>query len=101
MMRSLAYNRFGVLMGTSSRASGPRWLSLRGDSLPMRTLIASQGDFCATAVDALLEIGDADHDVVNTRQHSDSSRARDYRMRAGLSPSRYCTGGVPAVRSLR
>src|SRR5262249_492946 len=49
MMRSAAYNRFGVLMGTSSRASGPRWLSLRGDSLPMITLISSQGDFCATA----------------------------------------------------
>src|SRR5215467_4071305 len=49
MMRASAYNRFGVLMGTSSRASGPRWLSLRGDSLPMITLISSQGDFCATA----------------------------------------------------
>src|SRR5262245_18593114 len=49
MMRSSAYNRFGVLMGTSSRASCPRWLSLRGDSLPMITLISSQGDFCATA----------------------------------------------------
>src|SRR5712692_5212608 len=49
MMRFSAYNRFGVLMGTSSRASGPRWLSLRGDSLPMITLISSQGDFCATA----------------------------------------------------
>src|SRR4030095_2240174 len=50
MMRSAAYNRFGVLMGTSSRASCPRWLSLRGDSLPMITLISSQGDFCATAL---------------------------------------------------
>src|SRR5215475_2162861 len=49
MMRSSAYNRFGVLMGTSARASCPRWLNLRGDALPMRTLIASQGDFCATA----------------------------------------------------
>src|SRR5262245_47693294 len=49
MMRSSAYNRFGVLMGTSSRAACPRWLSLRGDSLPMITLISSQGDFCATA----------------------------------------------------
>src|SRR6516162_9217734 len=48
-MRSAAYNRFGVLMGTSSRASSPRWLSLRGNSLPMITLISSQGDFCATA----------------------------------------------------
>src|SRR5262249_56134 len=48
-MRSAAYNRFGVLMGTSSRASRPRWLSLRGNSLPMITLISSQGDFCATA----------------------------------------------------
>src|SRR4029453_8909807 len=52
-------------------------------------------------VDALLEIRDADHDVVNARQHSDSSRARDYRMRAELSPARCSTGGVPAVRSLR
>src|SRR6516162_5710377 len=50
MMRSAAYNRFGVLMGTSSRASSPRWLSLRGNSLLMITLISSQGDFCATAV---------------------------------------------------
>src|SRR6516162_2074357 len=49
MMRSAAYNRFGVLMGTSSRASSPRWLSLRGNSLLMITLISSQGDFCATA----------------------------------------------------
>src|SRR4029450_4164006 len=49
MMRASAYNRFGVLMGTSSRASGPRWLNMRGDSLPMITLISSQGDFCATA----------------------------------------------------
>src|SRR4029434_1503167 len=54
MMRSSAYNRFGVLMGTSSRASCPRWLSLRGDSLPMITLISSQGDFCATAADPCL-----------------------------------------------
>src|SRR6516225_2502383 len=49
MMRSAAYNRFGVLMGTSSRASSPRWLRLRGNSLLMITLISSQGDFCATA----------------------------------------------------
>src|SRR5215831_20260928 len=49
MMRSSAYNRFGVLMGTSARASCPRWLGLRGDSLSMITLISSQGDFCATA----------------------------------------------------
>src|SRR5438445_6086603 len=49
MMRSWAYNCCGVLMGTSWRASCPRWLSLRGDSLPMITLLPSQGDFCATA----------------------------------------------------
>src|SRR5262245_47947735 len=55
MMRSSAYNRFGVLMGTSSRASGPRWLSLRGNSLPLITLISSQGDFCATALAVLQE----------------------------------------------
>src|SRR5882724_6506774 len=50
MMRSSAYNRLGVLMGTSSPASDPRCLSLRGDSLPMIPLISSQGDFCATAI---------------------------------------------------
>src|SRR6266571_7719444 len=49
MTRSWAYNRFGVLMGTSWRASGPRWPSLRGDIWPMITLFLSQGDFCATA----------------------------------------------------
>src|SRR5215831_14607687 len=48
-MRSWAYNGFGVLMGTSWQASGPRWPSLRTDSLPMITLFHSQGDFCATA----------------------------------------------------
>ena len=72
MMRSWAYNRFGVLMGTSWRASDPRWPSLRADSLPMITLFPSQGDFCATAfigvgarpvaigrlMDQLLEIAD-------------------------------------------
>src|SRR5262245_41174935 len=52
-------------------------------------------------VDALLEIGDADHDVVNARQHSNSSRTRDDWMRAELSPARRSTGGVPAVRRLR
>src|SRR5262245_56187239 len=49
MIRSSAYNRFGVLMGTSERASGPRWPSWRDNSMPMITLISSQGDFCATA----------------------------------------------------
>src|SRR4029434_8945187 len=49
MTRSWAYNRFGVLMGASWRASGPRWPSLRGGVLPMITLFPSQGDFCATA----------------------------------------------------
>src|SRR5713226_4577738 len=48
-MRSWAYNCFGVLMGASWRASGPRWPSLMGDILPMITLFPSQGDFCATA----------------------------------------------------
>jgi hypothetical protein len=42
-------NRFGVPMGTSSPASDPRCLRLRGDALSMIPLIASQGDFCATA----------------------------------------------------
>src|SRR5206468_12280059 len=51
MIRSWAYNRFGVLMGTSSRASCPRWPSLRGNSWPMITLFSSQGDFCATAME--------------------------------------------------
>src|SRR4051812_40504563 len=49
MMRSSAYNRFGVLMGTSWPASCPRWYGLREDSLPMITLLPSQGDFYATA----------------------------------------------------
>ena len=48
-MRSWAYNRLGVLMGTSARASCPRWLNLRRGSLPMITLFLSQGDFYATA----------------------------------------------------
>src|SRR5262245_19786491 len=64
MMRSSAYNRFGVLMGTSARASCPRWLNLRGDALPMRTLIASQGDFCATADEGFLKVED-DSAVIN------------------------------------
>src|SRR5437870_5234575 len=55
MIRSWAYNRFGVLMGTSSRASCPRWPSLRGNSWPMITLFSSQGDFCATAFFAFKE----------------------------------------------
>src|SRR5436309_8689982 len=56
MMRSWAYNCFGVLMGTSWQASGPRWPSLRGDSWPMIILFPSQGDFCATAFDRNLVI---------------------------------------------
>src|SRR5205823_5723200 len=40
-------------MGTSSRASCPRWPSLRGNSWPMITLFSSQGDFCATAVEGI------------------------------------------------
>src|SRR6266496_3096241 len=55
MMRSSAYNRFGVLMGTSWPASCPRWYGLREDSLPMITLFPSQGDFYATA-DGLLPL---------------------------------------------
>src|SRR5262245_19741426 len=55
-MRSWAYNGFGVLMGTSWQASGPRWPSLRTDSLPMITLFHSQGDFCATAPAALFDV---------------------------------------------
>src|SRR3989442_6321849 len=51
-MRSWAYNCFGVLMGTSWRASCPRWPSLRRNSWPMITLFPSQGDFCATATEA-------------------------------------------------
>src|SRR5215471_19313924 len=50
-MRSWAYNGFGVLMGTSWRASCLRWPSWMGDSWPMITLFLSQGDFCATALD--------------------------------------------------
>src|SRR5713101_6118237 len=54
-MRFSAYNRCGVLMGTSWRASGPRWPRLRTDSLPMITLFPSQGDFCATAAGGLTD----------------------------------------------
>src|SRR4029453_15571739 len=39
MMRSSGYNRFGVLMGTSWRASCPRSHRLEGDFSPMITLI--------------------------------------------------------------
>src|SRR5438132_7217318 len=49
MMRSWAYNRFGVLMGTSWPASCPHWHGLREVSWPMITLFHSQGDFYATA----------------------------------------------------
>src|SRR5262252_3859737 len=50
MMRSSGYNRFGVLMGTSWRASGPRSHRLQGDFSPMITLILLQRAFCATAI---------------------------------------------------
>src|SRR4030095_6360501 len=49
MMRSSGYNRCGVLMGTSWRASGPRSHRLQGDFSPMITLILLQRAFCATA----------------------------------------------------
>src|SRR6266487_1717537 len=54
-MRSWAYNRFGVLMGASWLASGLRWPSLRVDVVPMITLFPSQGYFCATAHQRLLQ----------------------------------------------
>src|SRR6266481_3316894 len=57
MMRSSAYNRFGVLMGASWPTSCPRWYGLREDSLPMITLFPSQGDFCATAVKQMRDHG--------------------------------------------
>src|SRR5215472_2754145 len=70
MMRSSAYNCFGVLMGISWLASCPRWPSLRGTVLPMITLFPSQGDFCATASHALntaiREYGWIDHNIVTT-----------------------------------
>src|SRR4029453_11929017 len=50
MMRSWAYNRFGVLMGTSWPASYPHWHGVREVSWPMITLFHSQGGFKATAV---------------------------------------------------
>jgi hypothetical protein len=34
----------------------------------------------------VLEIGDTDHDVVDARKHRFSSRARDCRTKASLSP---------------
>src|SRR5262249_1216230 len=49
MMRSWAYNRLGVLMGTSWSVSCPHWHGLRDNSLPMITPFLSQGGFCATA----------------------------------------------------
>src|SRR4029450_10718617 len=49
MMRSWAYNRLGVLMGTSWSVSCPHWHGLRDNSLPMITLFLSQGGFCSTA----------------------------------------------------
>src|SRR5207244_4138575 len=55
-MRSWAYNRFGVLMGASWRASALRWPRLREDIVPMITPFPSQGYFCATA---LADIQDA------------------------------------------
>src|SRR5215470_16990014 len=57
MMRSSAYNCFGVLMGISWLASCPRWPSLRGTVLPMITLFPSQGDFCATAMRGQVSTG--------------------------------------------
>src|SRR5262249_51110304 len=51
MRRCWAYNRFGVLMGASWRASCSRWLSLRGNPWPMITPFFSQGRFCATAAE--------------------------------------------------
>src|SRR5882724_12971417 len=54
-MRSWAYNRFGVLMGASWRASALRWPRLRGDIVPMITPFPSQGYFCATAVIAIID----------------------------------------------
>src|SRR4030095_6852615 len=50
MMRSWAYNRFGVLMGTSWPASYPHWHGVREVSWPMITLFHSQGGFKATAM---------------------------------------------------
>src|SRR5215831_1782320 len=54
MRRCWAYNRFGVLMGASWRASCSRWLSLRGNPWPMITPFFSQGRFCATAITEIL-----------------------------------------------
>src|SRR5712691_7716562 len=82
MMRASAYNRLGVLMGTSSRASCPRWLSLRGDSLPMITLIPSQGDFCAIASE---DIGMSGH--VGSGGHDRKlHQALPFRIGGGIGP---------------
>src|SRR5881397_3526249 len=56
-MRSWAYNRFGVLMGASWRASALRWPRLREDIVPMITPFPSQGYFCATAPSGMLVVG--------------------------------------------
>src|SRR6266446_7389256 len=49
MRRRWAYNRFGVLMGSSGLVSDWREPRLRGYFSPMITLFSSQGDFCAIA----------------------------------------------------
>src|SRR5262249_11138696 len=50
MMRSWAYNRLGVLMGTSWSVSCPHWHGLRDNSLPRITPFLSQRGFCSTAI---------------------------------------------------
>src|SRR5215831_1778591 len=57
MMRSWAYNRLGVLMGTSWSVSCPHWHGLRDNSLPMITPFLSQGGFCATAAGRIAHEG--------------------------------------------
>src|SRR5438128_12644093 len=54
MMRSWAYNRCGVLMGSSSRAFGLRWPSLKGSSWPMITLFLLTGWFLRHCPSCLL-----------------------------------------------
>src|SRR5437016_3953386 len=74
-MRSWAYNCFGVLMGTSWRASCPRWPSFMGDSSPMITLFPSQGDFCATA----------SGDTLQSASHTPATAAAETHTAPGLA----------------
>src|SRR6266700_6209218 len=103
MMRSWAYNCFGVLMGTSWQASCPRRPSLREDSWPMITLFPSQGDFCATArflfVDSPAEFENEDSGIDQLRVILREQIARN--ARRNLLVSRALESYIGLVSDLR